>query len=117
MTDTVALKGITARGHHGVLGFERELGQAFVVDVEMAVDVGPAADADDLRLTVDYGAVATAVVQIVTGPPFNLIETLAVRIAERVKQFDGVSQVTIAVHKPYAPVTELFSDVVVTVTR
>lgn len=117
MTDTVALKGITARGHHGVLAFERELGQAFVVDVEMAVDVEPAAEADDLRLTVDYGAVATAVVAIVTGPPFELIETLAVRIAQRVRQFEGVQQVTVAVHKPYAPVTELFDDVVVTVTR
>ena len=117
MTDTVALKGITARGYHGVLGFEREIGQAFVVDVEMVVDVGPAAEADDLRLTVDYGAVATAVVEIVTGPPFDLIETLAVRIAQRVKRFDGVETVTIAVHKPYAPVTEIFRDVVVTVTR
>lgn len=117
MTDTVALKGITARGYHGVLGFERELGQAFVVDVQLSVDVGPAAEADDLRLTVDYGAVATAVVDIITGPPFDLIETLAVRIAQRVRQFDGVEQATVAVHKPYAPVTELFSDVVVTVTR
>jgi dihydroneopterin aldolase len=40
-----------------------------------------------------------------------------VRIAERVRQFEGVQQVTVAVHKPYAPVTELFDDVVVTVTR
>lgn len=117
MTDTVALKGITARGYHGVLAFERELGQTFVVDVDMTVDVGPAAEADDLRLTVDYGAVASAVVEIIAGPAFDLIETLAVRIASRVKQFDGVGQVRVAVHKPYAPVTELFSDVVVTVTR
>lgn len=117
MSDTVSLRGIRARGHHGVLGFERELGQTFLIDVDMAVDVQPAALADDLGLTVDYGAVATAVVEIVTGPAFDLIETLAVRIAERVKQFDGVQQVTVAVHKPYAPVTELFDDVVVTVTR
>lgn len=117
MSDTVSLRGIRARGHHGVLGFEREVGQTFIVDVEMTVDVQPAAMADDLTLTVDYGAVATAVVEIVTGPAFDLIETLAVTIAERVKAFDGVEHVTISVHKPYAPVTELFDDVVVTVTR
>lgn len=117
MSDTVSIKGIRARGRHGVLDFERELGQTFLVDVDMVVDVGPAAASDDLALTVDYGAVATEVAAIVTGPPFQLIETLAARIAERVKGFDGVQEVTVAVHKPYAPVTELFDDVVVRVTR
>ncbi len=117
MSDTVRVLGIRARGYHGVLAFEREVGQTFVVDVEMAVDAQPAADADDLSLTVDYAAVATAVVEVVTGPAFDLIETLAVRLAERVKQFDGVQQATITVHKPYAPVPELFADVLVTVTR
>lgn len=117
MSDTVAIRGLRARGFHGVLGFEREVGQTFIVDVEMAVDVAPAAAADDLRLTVDYGAVATAVMAVVTGPPFALIETLADRIAARVKEFEGVQQVTVSVHKPYAPVTEIFDDVVVTVTR
>jgi dihydroneopterin aldolase len=117
MRDTVSLRGIRARGRHGVLDFEREIGQTFVVDVDMVVDVGPAAASDDLSLTVDYGAVATEVAAIVTGPPFALIETLAVRIAERVKAFGGVQEVTVAVHKPYAPVTEVFDDVVVRVTR
>lgn len=117
MADRISLRGIRARGYHGVLPFEQELGQTFVVDVNMAVDVEPAAAADDLALTVDYGAVATEVAAIVTGPPFQLIETLAVRIAQRVKQFSGVQQVTVSVHKPYAPVTEVFDDVVVQVTR
>lgn len=117
MSDTVAIKGLRARGFHGVLGFEREMGQTFIVDVLMSVDVSPAARSDDLALTVDYGAVATAVVEIISGPPFALIETLAERIAQRVKAFQGVIAVTVSVHKPYAPVTEIFDDVVVTVTR
>lgn len=117
MSDTISLRGIRARGFHGVLDFEREVGQTFIVDVEMAVDAGPAAASDDLGLTVDYGAVATEVAALITGPPFQLIETLAVRIAERVKRFEGVERVTVAVHKPYAPVTEVFDDVVVRVTR
>lgn len=117
MSDTVTIKGLRARGFHGVLGFEREMGQTFIVDVLMSVDVSPAARSDDLALTVDYGAVATAVAEIISGPPFALIETLAERIAQRVKAFQGVIEVTVSVHKPYAPVTEIFDDVVVTVTR
>ncbi len=117
MSDTITVLGIRARGHHGVLPFEQEMGQTFVIDVEMSVDTAPAAAQDDLELTVDYGAVASEVVGIVEGPPLRLIETLAATIADRVKQFAGVEQVTIAVHKPYAPVTEIFEDVIVRITR
>lgn len=117
MSDTVSILGIRARGNHGVLDFERENGQQFVVDVEMVVDTAPAAQADDLGLTVDYGAVATEVVRIVTGEPVDLIETLAERIARGVREFPGVQQVTVAVHKPDAPVPALFDDVVVRITR
>jgi dihydroneopterin aldolase len=117
MTDTIAVTGIRARGHHGVLAFEQELGQTFVVDVEMSVDTARAGASDDLAQTVDYGAVASEVAAIITGPPFQLIEALADRIAARVKAFPGVDQVTITVHKPYAPVTEVFDDVIVRITR
>lgn len=117
MTDTISIVGLRVRGHHGVLDFEREHGQDFVIDVEMAVDVWPAAADDDLSLTVNYAEVAAEVVRIVSGPPFDLIETLAERLAERVKQFPGVQQVSIAVHKPYAPVGQSFQDIVVRITR
>lgn len=117
MTDTIAVMGIRARGRHGVLDFEREMGQTFVVDVEMAVDIAQAGRSDDLAHTVDYGAVATEVAAIISGPPFQLIEALAESIAQRVKAFPGVDQVTVTVHKPYAPVTEVFEDVIVRITR
>ncbi len=48
MTDTIAVMGIRARGHHGVLDFEQKMGQTFVVDVEMAVDTAQAGGSDDL---------------------------------------------------------------------
>lgn len=117
MTDMIAVMGIRARGHHGVLDFEKQMGQTFIVDVEMAVDTTQAGASDDLAHTVDYGAVATEVAAIVSGPPFALIEALAERIAQRVKAFPGVDAVTITVHKPYAPVTEVFDDVIVRITR
>jgi dihydroneopterin aldolase len=117
MSDTISVLGIRARGRHGVLPFEREIGQPFVVDVEMCVDTSRAAATDDLALTVDYGTVAMEVVRIVTGPPYQLIETLAERIAEQILGISGVDRVTVSVHKPHAPVPELFDDVVVRITR
>lgn len=117
MKDTISVRGIRVRGRHGVLDFEQQLGQTFVVDVDMVVDTTLAGETDDLQYTVDYGAVASEVAAIVAGEPFQLIEALAAALAQRVKEFDGVEQVTITVHKPYAPVTEVFDDVIVRITR
>jgi dihydroneopterin aldolase len=115
--DTVALLGVRARGHHGVLPEERRDGQDFVVDVTMTLDVAAAAATDDLGDTVDYGAVGARVVAEVEGEPVDLVETLAQRIADAVLENALVQEVEIVVHKPQAPVGVPFGDVVVTVTR
>lgn len=117
MKDLIALTGVRATGFHGVLPQERRDGQEFVVDARIATDISAAAAADDLSLTVDYAAVAAAIVAHITGEPCDLIETLADRIARTCLEFSGVEQVTITVHKPQAPVGVPFQDVAVTVTR
>jgi len=116
-SDRVGLYGLRARGRHGWFGWEREQGQDFVVDVELSMDTAPAARTDDLADTVDYGAVATAVVAVVEGEPVRLVETLAQRIADVCLQDLRVTAVTVTVHKPQAPVQVQLTDVAVTVTR
>ncbi|MGW0711115.1 dihydroneopterin aldolase [Streptomyces sp. NPDC002643] len=115
--DRVALRGLRARGYHGVFEHEREEGQTFVVDLTLGLDTRPAAAADDLARTVHYGIVAEEVVAIVEGEPVNLIETLAERIAQACLKHDGVQEVEVSVHKPNAPITVPFDDVTVTITR
>ena len=115
--DRVALHGLRARGHHGVLRREREEGQPFVVDVVLGLDTRPAAASDDLARTVDYGALAEEVVAVVAGEPVNLIETLAERIARTCLGHEAVQEVEVRVHKPHAPLTVPFDDVTVTITR
>ncbi|WP_324785569.1 dihydroneopterin aldolase [Streptomyces sp. H51] len=115
--DRVALRGLKARGHHGVFPEEREEGQTFVVDLVLGLDTRPAAADDDLAKTVHYGIVAEEVVAVVQGEPVNLIETLAERIAHVCLRHDGVQEVEVCVHKPNAPITVPFDDVTVTITR
>jgi len=116
--DRIILTGVTARGFHGVFDHERQDGQEFRVDIVLGVlSISKAAKSDDLRHTVDYGAVAQAVVEVIEGPPVNLIETLAVTIAERCLDFDYVRAVTVTVHKPQAPIPVPFDDVAVRITR
>ena len=115
--DVVELRGLRARGRHGVLPAERELGQVFGVDVTMHLDTRPAAASDDLADAVDYGAVAQAVHAVVAGEPVDLLETLAARVADAVLVDHRVRAVDVAVHKPSAPLTVAFDDVVVRVHR
>jgi 7,8-dihydroneopterin aldolase/epimerase/oxygenase len=115
--DRIALTGLRARGYHGVYEFERARGQEFVVDAVLELDVSAAAASDQLADTVDYGALAARLVAVVTGPPVNLIETLADRLATICLDDDRVTAATVTVHKPQAPIDHEFSDVAVTVRR
>ena len=115
--DRVALRGLRARGHHGVFPKEREEGQTFIVDLTLGLDIRPSAADDDLTKTVHYGIVAEEVVAVVQGEPVNLIETLAELIARTCLKHDGVQEVEVCVHKPDAPITVPFDDVTVTITR
>jgi dihydroneopterin aldolase/2-amino-4-hydroxy-6-hydroxymethyldihydropteridine diphosphokinase len=117
VTDQIVLKGISAKGHHGVLDFEKRDGQTFVVDVTMHIDLAPAGTSDDLADTVNYAEVAGDVVALIEGDSLDLIEALASRIADRVLARPLVEAVEVVVHKPEAPVGHPFTDVRVRVTR
>ncbi|MFB6849728.1 dihydroneopterin aldolase [Streptomyces sp. NPDC056373] len=115
--DRVALRGLKARGHHGVFPEERAEGQTFIVDLVLGLDTRPAAADDDLAKTVHYGIVAEEVVAVVQGEPVDLVETLAERIAQACLKHEEVQEVEVCVHKPEAPITVPFDDVTVTITR
>ena len=121
MTDLIRLTDLVFYGHHGVLPEERLLGQRFVVDVEVRLDLSKPAATDDLDHTVNYAEIYRAVGEIVTGPPCNLIEALAGRIAERVlAEHPLVHSVLVRVRKPQVPIdgmTQGSSEVVIERTR
>lgn len=115
--DRIALTGLEVHAHHGVFDFERERGQRFIVDVEVAVDLRAAAAGDALDRTVHYGELAEAVVEAVERDPVDLIETVAERVAGVALGFPGVIEARATVHKPDAPIDARFDDVSVTVVR
>lgn len=115
--DRITLTGIRAFGHHGVLSHERSFGQQFRADVTLFLDLAPVGASDRLDDTVDYGAIATAVSEELSGPPLNTIEALAHRIARRCTTDQRLRAVEVTVHKPMAPVSVLLDDVSVTILR
>lgn len=117
MLDRISIVGLRVRGNHGVFAEERAAGQEFVVDAVLWLDTAPAAAADDLRLTADYGSIADRLAAIVAGPPVSLIETLADRLAAACLADRAVREAEVTVHKPHAPVQQEFADIAVTIRR
>jgi dihydroneopterin aldolase len=115
--DRSTLTGLRVFGRHGVYEHEKRDGQEFVVDLTVWLDLSAAASSDDLDDTVNYGELAQVAADIVAGPPFDLIESVAGRIADEIMRDERLSAVEVTVHKPSAPIPLTFADVAVTVRR
>lgn len=115
--DRITLTGVRAFGYHGVYPDEKRDGQEFVVDATVFLPLARAAETDDVVDTVHYGELAERIAAIVSGEPVDLLEKLAVRIADEVLRDERVEAVTVTVHKPAAPIPVPFADVSVTITR
>jgi dihydroneopterin aldolase len=103
--DRILLADLAFYGYHGANEEERRLGQRFLVDVELSLDLRPAGESDDLTRTVNYSHVYRAVREIVEGPSHLLIEAVAEAIAsELLGRFASLESVTIRVKKPWAPI-------------
>lgn len=113
MSQKIKIEGLRVFGYHGVLDFEREEGQYFVVDATLTVDHDRAVKSDDIANTVSYAEVAELIAKNVKNNPVNLLETLAQRLADEVLIAGApyLKKVKIAVSKPDAPIQLYFDNV------
>lgn len=116
-TDRITLTGLRVRGHHGVFEHEKRDGQDFLIDLTVWLDLSRAAATDDLTETLHYGELAERTAAIVGGEPYDLIETVAAKVADEVLTDQRVHAVEVTLHKPSAPIPLTFADVSVTLRR
>jgi dihydroneopterin aldolase len=117
MADQISLTGIEVLAKHGVLDSEQKRAQLFRVDVSASLDLSESGGTDELADTLDYGALALEIREVVGSESHALIERVAGRVAETVLKHQRVDEVTVTVHKPHAPVDVVLDDVAVTITR
>ncbi|HEX6677824.1 MAG TPA: dihydroneopterin aldolase, partial [Actinomycetes bacterium] len=116
-SDRIVLRGLRVFGHHGALPHEAELGQVFVIDLELAVDRAAAGRDDDLASTVDDGRLAGRVAELVAGRPRRLVEAVAEDVAGLVLADERVREVRVRVAKPHAPLPVDATEVAVELVR
>lgn len=117
LSDRIEIRGLRAYGTHGVFEEERALGQTFLVDVFLDLDLGAAAASDELADTVDYGTLASEVADAVEQTRFDLIEALAAHIAGLALQRAGVAAVEVRVAKPEVNLDVEVAEVAVRLRR
>ncbi|MCH1626911.1 dihydroneopterin aldolase [Fredinandcohnia quinoae] len=116
--DKIYVNQMEFYGYHGVFPEETKLGQRFIVDLVVEVDLMKAGKTDNLEYSVSYAELFNVCQRIVEGQPFKLIEALSEKIAETILfEFPLVSSCTVKLIKPDPPIRGHFKSVAVEMTR
>jgi 7,8-dihydroneopterin aldolase/epimerase/oxygenase len=118
MSDAIFIKGLLIHARHGVLEHESEVGQRFVIDLDLDIDLSDSSRTDRLSDTVSYSNVVTTATSAFKDTNYYLLERAAGAVADAIlAAFPRIRAVKVTVHKPHAPIAAIFEDVGVVLTR
>ena len=100
--DTIFLRDMRVDTVIGIWDWERKIRQTVSIDLEMGADIARAASTDSIDDTLNYKKVAKRVQQFVSDSDFQLVETMAQKIAELILDEFDIPWVNVSVNKPGA---------------
>ena len=104
MIGKIHLKNMVFYGYHGDRAEENVLGQRFLIDLVLTLDIAEAARTDRLDATVDYGRIYGICRQRVEQERVRLLETLANDLIDHIfEACPRVMHVGITLRKPSVP--------------
>lgn len=118
MSDRIFVRGLALHAYHGVMPHEAKVGQTFMLDLDLEIDLSAAARSDKVIDTVSYDKVVECTAEAFCSERHRLIEAAAGCVADAVlAAFPRVRSVRVTIHKPHAPIAATFEDVGVTLVR
>lgn len=100
--DIIFLHDMRVETTIGIWDWERKIRQTVSIDLDMSTDIRKAAASDDVADTLSYKSVAKRVQAFVAESSFQLVETLAEKIAALVMEEFAVAWIRVRVNKPGA---------------
>lgn len=100
--DRIFINNLSVETIIGIYDFERITPQRVVLHLEMSADIAGAAASEDIESTLNYKTLSEALTQYLTESRFQLIETMAEKVTEIVRNDFGVQWVKLTLHKPDA---------------
>ena len=118
MSDTIFIAGLLIHACHGLLDHESALGQRFRMDLTLSIDLEKPSTSDNIEDTVSYAEIVATATKAFSSTKYRLLEAAAGAVAYAILvNYSQIRAVTITVHKPHAPISALFEDVGVTISR
>ena len=103
--DKIYLKDVEIFANHGVFQEEKSLGQKFIFDIELELDLSKAGKTGDLKSSVHYGELVYGIEKVVCEKSYDLIETVGERVSEYIlNEYRFIKNVKVKVKKPWAPI-------------
>ena len=116
--DKIHINNLEIFAKHGVFPEENVLGQKFVISAILYTDTRKAGMTDHLEDSINYGEVSHFIKQFVEGNTFQLLETVAERLAwEMLLKIEHLQEVQLEIQKPWAPVGLPLDTVSVEISR
>ena len=84
MSDTIFITGVVIHARHGVMDHETEVGQRFVIDLELSADLSESSRTDRLADTVSYSNVVATATAAFKDVNYKLLERAAGAVADAV---------------------------------
>jgi len=100
--DTIFLRDMKIETIIGIWEWERKIRQTVSIDLDMSADIRKAAASDSVEDTLNYKSVAKRLQAFVGDSSFQLVETLAEKIATIVLEEFAVAWVRVRLSKPGA---------------
>ena len=118
MSDAIFVNGLVLHAYHGVMPHEGKVGQPFVLDLVLEIDLTEASRTDRLKHTVSYEQLVRTASEAFCARRYQLVEAAGGAVADAVlDRYPLVRSIRITVRKPHAPIAATFDDVGVTITR
>jgi 7,8-dihydroneopterin aldolase/epimerase/oxygenase len=118
MSDTIFVNGLVIHAYHGVMPHEAKVGQPFLLDLVLDIDLSEASRSDTVKSTVSYEKLVATVTEVFRARRYRLIEAAAGAVAEAVlATYAQAREIQVTVRKPHAPIAATFQDVGVIIKR
>lgn len=103
--DYIEIKDLAVFAYHGVMPEENVVGQKFLASARLYFDMTNAGRSDDVEETINYASICETIKKYIEGNTYNLIETVAVKLADHILlKNKQLSRVDITIKKPWAPI-------------
>lgn len=116
--DKIYVKDLEVYAFHGVNQQEKDMGQRFLISLELFVDLSEAGESDDLTKTINYAELCISVEKKFKQEKFDLIEKAAEELAKFILlNYELVSRIKVKIKKPWAPIGKPLDYAAVEVDR